>query len=63
MSSFALVTMLSKLSTLRIVLVHALCQTIYFSQRSAVAKVDVMMTTNVTNFEHFRKLSKIVENE
>ena len=43
MCSFGLVTILSKVGMLRIVLVHALCQTIYFSQRSAVTKVDVMM--------------------
>ena len=63
MCSFGLVTILPKLGILRIVLVHALCQTISYSQRSAVAKVDLMMTKITSKNNNFEKLTKIKENE
>ena len=65
MNSFGLVTILPKLGILMIVLVHAVCLSIDFSQRSAVAKVDVM-TTKITTFskklENLRKSAKMNEN-
>ena len=60
MNSFGLVKILPKLGILRIVLVHALRQTIYFSQRSAVRPHD---DKNIKIFENFGTFAKITENE
>ena len=56
MYSFGLVTILCKIDILRIVLVHALCLSIDFSQRSALPKISVADSQKFASW----KLSKIV---
>ena len=63
MNSFGLVTILPKVGISRIVLVHALCKTIYYSQRYAFTKVDVMMTKIAKFSKIFEKIEKCLENK